>query len=146
MAGSRLRPFLGVGIAYFLVAVLVPALVLGTAGEASSSWNFSGTAWSFAGGAVGAIGALGVIMAFNLGGKPVYVMPLVFGGAPIVNTFVEVANHSAWGHITPLFYAGLIITAAGAVTVLVFAPRAHGVAHSTAPTTASQLESKAGSV
>ena len=42
-----------------------------------------GTAWSLGGGAVGAIGALGVIMAFNLGGKPVYVMPLVFGGAPV---------------------------------------------------------------
>jgi hypothetical protein len=126
MAGSRLRPFLCVGIAYFLVAVLVPALLLGSE---TNQWNFKGTAWSVSGGAAGAIGALGVIMAFNLGGKPVYVMPLVFGGAPVVNTFVEVANRSAWSDIGPLFYAGLIMTAAGAVTVLVFAPRSHLPAH-----------------
>ncbi len=134
MAGSRLRPFLCVGIAYFLVAVLVPALLLGTAGEASN-WTFKGTTWSVGGGAVGAIGALAVIMAFNMGGKPIYVMPLVFGGAPVVNTFVEVTNHSAWSNIGPLFYAGLIMTAAGAVTVLVFAPRSHAPAPAVTPPT-----------
>jgi hypothetical protein len=148
MAGSRLRPFLCVGIAYFLVAVLVPALLLGTAGEASQ-WTFKGTAWSVGGGAAGAIGALGVIMAFNLGGKPIYVMPLVFGGAPVINTFVEVAKNSAWGRIGPLFYAGLIMTAAGAVTVLVFAPRSHAPAHGAAPAAEpapSKIEPKAKSV
>ena len=42
------------------------------------------------GGAAGALGALGIIMAFNFGGKPVYVMPLIFGGAPVVNTFFTI--------------------------------------------------------
>jgi hypothetical protein len=131
MAGSRLRPFLCVGIAYFIVAVIIPAIIV-RAGADSSQLSFAGAAWSFAGGAAGAIGALGVIMAFNLGGKPVYVMPLVFGGAPIVNTFVEVGRISAWGGIQPLFYAGLIVTIAGAVTVLIFAPRGHAPAHTAA--------------
>ena len=36
----------------------------------------------------GAIGALGIILAFNFGGKPVYVMPLVFGGAPVITTLL----------------------------------------------------------
>jgi len=134
MAGSRLRPFLCVGVAYFLVAVLVPGMILRVVTE-PSDWGNWGTAWSFGGGAVGAIGALGVIMAFTLGGKPVYVMPLVFGGAPVINTFVALTLFKLWGGIGPIFVAGLILTAAGAVTVLVFAPRAHASAHGTTPPT-----------
>jgi hypothetical protein len=134
MAGSRMRPFLCVGVAYFLVAVIVPGIILRLVTE-PSDWGNWGTAWSFGGGAVGAIGALGVIMAFTLGGKPVYVMPLVFGGAPVINTFVALTLFKAWGAIGPIFVAGLILTAAGAVTVLVFAPRSHAPAPSTIPPT-----------
>jgi hypothetical protein len=123
MAGSRLRPFLLVGISYFLVAVILPYLILAAAPD-HGAWSFSGTLWSLAGGAAGAIGALGVIMAFNFGGKPIYVMPLIFGGAPVVNTFVVLAAKGAMSHIGPVFIAGLILVAAGAVTVLVFAPKA----------------------
>ena len=36
-------------------------------------------------GALGAIGAVCIIWAFRAGGLPIYVMPLVFGGAPIIN-------------------------------------------------------------
>src|SRR6185503_13325892 len=86
MQGSRLRPFMCVGLAYFVVAVILPFL-LRTMIEDHGSWSVRGTAWSLAGGTVGALGALGIILAFTFGGKPVYVMPLVFGGAPIVNTF-----------------------------------------------------------
>ena len=76
-----------------------------------------------AGGAAGAIGALGIIMAFNFGGKPIYVMPLVFGGAPIVNTFTTVVAEGTYTDLSPLFLASLIVVIAGAATVLVFAPR-----------------------
>lgn len=86
-------------------------------------------------------------MAINLGGMPVYVMPLVFGGDPVVNTFVEVAHNSAWGRIQPFFYAGLIVTEAGAVTVLVFAARAHGpLPVPVTETKPKSLETKAGSI
>ena len=61
-------------------------------------------------------------MAFNLV-VLVHVMPLVFGGAPVINTFVALTVANTWGAIGPIFVAGLIMTAAGAVTVLVFAPR-----------------------
>ena len=50
----------------------------------------NGIIWSFAGGAVGAIGALGIILAMTFGGHPIYVMPLVFGGAPVVNAFLTI--------------------------------------------------------
>ena len=81
MGGSRLRPFLCVGLAYFGMAVLVPLAVLGVWVE-PGSWSLSGILWSLAGGAAGAVGALGIILAFKFGGRPIYVMPLVFGGHP----------------------------------------------------------------
>jgi hypothetical protein len=115
---SRMRPLLCVGVAYFLIAVIVPYFFLGELGEASS-YLTSGTLWSLAGGACGALGAIGLIMAFNFGGKPVYVMPLVFGGAPVVNTLAK----GGFETIGALFIAGLILVIAGAVMVLVFAPR-----------------------
>jgi hypothetical protein len=62
------------------------------------------------------VGALGIILAFNYGGKPVFVMPLVFGGAPVVTTM--------WSrHFGAGFLAGLMVVIAGAVIVLVTAPK-----------------------
>lgn len=128
MQHSRLRPLLCVGLAYFAIAVVVPTILLaGPMPEASSFANLSGTFWSLAAGAAGAIGALGIIMAFNFGGKPLYVMPLVFGGAPAVNTLFTATMTGAFEEISPLrmslFLAGLMITIAGAAMVLVFAPK-----------------------
>ncbi len=130
MAGSRLRPLLCVGVAYFLIAVLVPLFLL-TISPDKGDWTVPGAWWSLAAGSAGAVGALGVIMAFNYGGKPIYVMPLIFGGAPVVNTLFVLAMSSTINQIGPLFIAGLILVAAGAVTVLIFAPRApaHAPAH-----------------
>jgi MFS family permease len=122
MAGSRLRPFLCVGMAYFLIAVIVPALLL-VQWKEPGHFTFGGSLWSLAGGAAGAAGALGIIMAFNFGGKPIYVMPLVFGGAPVINTFVSVLQAGNFDQLSVIFYAGLLIVVAGAVTVLVFAPK-----------------------
>lgn len=122
MDHSRMRPLLCVGVAYFLIAVVAGELIL-TIWPENSHWSFTGTIWSLAGGAAGALGALGIIMAFNFGGKPVYVMPLVFGGAPVVNTIFTITEQGLWGENLSLFFAGLILVIAGAVIVLVFAPR-----------------------
>ena len=84
---SSLRPFICVGLAYFLIAVVVPLVVLRTK-EEKGNWTVMGAVWSFLGGAAGALGALGIVLAFKFHGSPVYVMPLVFGLAPVVNTFV----------------------------------------------------------
>src|SRR5688572_18799866 len=85
MQPSSLRPFICVGLAYFLIAVVVPVALLRTTGE-PGKWTTGGLIWSLAAGITTAIGALGIILAFKLRGSPVYVMPLVFGGAPVVNT------------------------------------------------------------
>jgi len=123
MQGSRLRPFLCVGLAYFVIAVVAPLFMLGVLEDPGSFDNFSGIAWSFAAGATGAIGALGIIYAFNFGGKPLYVMPLVFGFAPVVNTFYEIATKNLYGHVPQLFFVSLAMVILGAVMVLVLAPR-----------------------
>jgi hypothetical protein len=122
MHHSRLRPLICVGLAYFVIAVIVPYFFLGEMGENSTYASF-GTLWSLLGGTLGAVGALGIILAFNSGGKPVFVMPLVFGGAPVINTLVSITASNAWDHVSPFFWAGLILVIAGAALVLVFAPR-----------------------
>jgi hypothetical protein len=122
MAGSRLRPLICVGMSYFLIAVIVPSLLL-AAWDEPGGFTFRGSVWSMLGGATGGLGALGIIMAFNWGGKPVFVMPLVFGGAPVVNTLVSVTQSDSWSDLHAMFFAGLIVVVAGAVTVLVFSPK-----------------------
>lgn len=125
MAGGEgkasLRPFMCVGIAYFLIAVVYPMVVLKTTGE-KGQWSMGGVFWSFTAGAVGAIGALGIVLAFKFQGKPVYVMPLVFGLAPIVNTFVTMFMSGTFKQASRIFYAGILIVAVGAAGVLVFKP------------------------
>lgn len=132
MMQSRLRPFICVGLAYFIIAVIVPNIYLAISPE-PSTYNFSGTMWSLLAGAAGAFGALGIIMAFNFGGKPVFVMPLIFGGAPVVSTLITTKVNGLWGDIGAFFLAGLILVIAGAAMVLVFAPKGHPPAPSAQP-------------
>ena len=119
---SSLRPFICVGIAYFLIAVVYPLFVLQTKGE-SGSWSAGGIIWSFIAGLVGAIGALGIILAFKFGGKPVYVMPLVFGLAPVVNTFVTMTMAGTFKQAKPIFFVGIVLAALGAAGVMRFKPK-----------------------
>lgn len=126
MGGSRLRPFLCVGVAYFLIAVALPLLLLPmTSGfrDWSTPGMTEGWLWSLAGGAAGALGALGIVLAFNFGGKPIFVMPLIFGLAPVMNTVTTVTAAGSWGRIGPEFIVAVLVTIVGAVTVLVFAPK-----------------------
>ena len=67
------RPFICVGLAYFLIAVVYPGFVLLTKGE-SGNWSLGGLFWSSIAGAIGAVGALAIIFAFKYGGDPLYVI------------------------------------------------------------------------
>src|SRR5258708_39915472 len=64
MGGGHLRPFICVGVASFLIAIVVPGVLLRLYGE-KGHWTSQGTIWSLIAGAAGAIGALGIILAFN---------------------------------------------------------------------------------
>jgi len=119
---SSLRPFMCVGLAYFLIAVLAPLALLARGGE-RGQWTTKGVVWSLLAGSAGALGALGVILALGFGGKPIYVMPLVFGGAPVVNTLLTAFMNKAFDQLKAPFLAGLILVVLGAVTVLVFKPQ-----------------------
>lgn len=124
MGGSRLRPFICVGLAYFAVAVIIPLLISPAFGpEAGVFTSISGWFWSLGAGAIGALGALGIIYAFNFGGKPLFVMPLVFGCAPVINTFSEIMTKGLWEQTGNMFFASLFLVIAGAVIVLTTAPK-----------------------
>ena len=126
MGGSRLRPFLCVGLAYFAIAVVIPFFLMGKfnePGPESSIWFNGGMIWSLLAGTAGAVGALGIIYAFNFGGKPIFVMPLVFGIAPVINTFTEIVSKSLYESIPTPFYLSLILVILGATMVLICAPR-----------------------
>ena len=123
MGGSRFRPLICIGIAYFLIAVLVPLALLQPLQD-KGSWNLVGIAWSTAAGSLGAIGALGTILAFACGGKPFTVMPVVFGCAPVINTLTTLSlSHTPTSALSPFFLAGILIVGVGAATVLTFGPR-----------------------
>ena len=57
------------------------------------------------------------------GGLPNYVMPLVFGGAPLINVLVTVILHPPKTPPNPLLYVGYLLAIAGAGMVLYFKPQ-----------------------
>ena len=131
---AGLKAFLWVGNAYFVVAVLGPLIVLKMRG---SNFSFAGPGmtWSFIAGVAGALGAFTLVLALGAaavtmkGAAPSAVMPIVFGGAPIVNAFVAMMVHPPEGGFkaVPLpFVAGIVLAAGGAFLVAKYAPTNQG--------------------
>ncbi len=121
--GDRLKPLICVGIAYLVIAVILPIVLLSMQGKLLGDWSPGGISWSLVAGSCGAFGALGIILALTAGGKPTYVMPLVFGCAPIVNVIVTMwFTGGSFKTLHPAFIAGLMLVSLGAVMVLVFKP------------------------
>lgn len=121
--GSPLRALLCVGVAYFLIGVLVPTIGLWSQGELNG-FSMKGSLTAGLGGALGAIGAVCIIFAFRTGGLPTYVMPLVFGGAPVINALFSMWIHPPKIAPNPLLYVGIVLTSLGAGMVLYFKPQA----------------------
>ena len=140
---SALRPFVCVGLAYFLIAVMAPVALLWRGGE-KGSWTSTGVLWSMFAGVAGSLGALGVILALTAGGNPIYVMPLVFGGAPVVNTLMSAYLNKSFYQLKAPFLAGLILVITGAVTVLIFKPQVHATPNP--PMVAAAVEAEAGDI
>jgi hypothetical protein len=114
---GALRAFLCVGLAYFATAVVVPLIVM-LVNKEDMSMNARGFTFSFAGGALGALGALCIIFALKSGGSPMYVPPLVFAGAPIVNAIISLLWHPPEISPGPKFWIGIIMAGVGAGLVL----------------------------
>ncbi|MFN8710482.1 MAG: hypothetical protein ACK526_12400 [Planctomyces sp.] len=138
--GSNLRAFLMVGVAYFLVAVLVPAIFIfllkndpTAKNPAALNWAGGSLVWGLLAGISGAAGALCVIFATrdavaSLGPTvgPLMVAPLVFAGAPIINTIASItifAHGKKFEAPGASFYLGLAVAACGMVLVMVNKPK-----------------------
>jgi len=120
--GNPLKALLCVGVAYFLIGILIPVGALGSQGQLNS-FNSKGLITATIAGALGAIGAACIIWAFRNGGLPVYVMPLVFGGAPVVNVLLTMVLHPPKSAINPFLYLGFLLASIGAAMVLYFRPQ-----------------------
>ena len=119
--GNPLKALLCVGVAYFLIGVIVP--VVGLSSQNSlSGFDTGGLVTATIAGALGAIGAACIIWSFRTGGLPIYVMPLVFGGAPIVNVIVTMLIHPPKSAINPMLFVGFLLASIGAGMVLYFRP------------------------
>ena len=118
---GALRAFLFVGVAYFLVSMAVLVYMFVTKTEPTELTS-KGVSVSIIAGVLGAIGALGIVFAMKYGGSPLIVAPVVFAGAPIINTLVSMMWHKPVNPPHPMFYAGIVLAAVGASIVLRFKP------------------------
>lgn len=126
---AGLKAFLFVCIAYALIGVAA-AILLKMRGSAYS-FSSSGITWSLIAGTAGALGAFTLVLALGAA-APIYkgaaaaaVMPIVFAGAPVINTIVAMTIHPPEGGLKSLplpFILGCVLAAAGAFMVAKFAP------------------------
>ncbi len=126
---AGLKAFLFVCVAYALIGVIA-ALVLKVRG---SDWSLTSTgiSWSLVAGIAGALGALTLVLALGAA-APIYkgaaaaaVMPIVFAGAPVVNTITAMIIHPPEGGLKALpmpFIAGCLLAVGGAFLVAKYAP------------------------
>jgi hypothetical protein len=123
-ANGRYKAFLFVGVAYFITAVLAPLAVL-IANNADWNLPARGVTWSLLAGTVGAVGAIGVLLAFGAKGSPAVVMSIIFAGAPVVNAAVALSLHPPAGGLGSLrwqFLAGIALAAVGGCLVTLYKP------------------------
>src|SRR5260370_38257027 len=112
-----------VGVAYFLLAILFPVLIL-TARRRWPRWTGSGIVYATLAGVAGALGALGVILAtVEFKGPRIFVAPLIFALAPVINTIFSLFWHPEQGRLAfglppepphPTLYVGILLAATGA--------------------------------
>ena len=103
--GGRLASILCVGIAYFLLAVVIPVVMMAIRDDAKPEWKMTGLVFSSLAGVAGAVGAICVIFAskaavdtaklegINPATYRVYIAPLIFALAPAINTLLSLVWH-----------------------------------------------------
>jgi uncharacterized membrane protein YeaQ/YmgE (transglycosylase-associated protein family) len=127
----RLKAFLFVGVAYLIVAIVGPLILIAASGKGFEFSNEKGgITLSIVAGVLGAAGALFAILA--LGANPTpgpaaasQVMSLIFAGAPIVAAIYGLILKPPAGGLTSLdwrFVVGLLLAASGGALVTLFKP------------------------
>jgi hypothetical protein len=136
---ARLMAVLCVGAAYFVIGVLFPLIVFLTGWQPWPTLNTTGLVFSGLAGVAGALGAIGVIFATKAAVEAgnalptpdptayrVYIAPLIFGLAPVINVVVSMMWHPekgdpfhfGWKSPHPLLWVGIVLVGAGAALVL----------------------------
>jgi drug/metabolite transporter (DMT)-like permease len=87
-----------------------------------NNFSSSGTTMATLAGTLGAIGAVFIILAFRNGGTPAFVMPIVFGLAPLVNVLISMLTHPPKEAPNPLLWVGYLLASAGVGLVLFYKP------------------------
>ncbi len=121
---GRYKAFLFVGIAYFIIGIVAP-LVMMYINNSSFDFTAKGMTFSFIAGVVGALGAFFVLLAFGAKGTPSVVMSLVFAGAPIVNAIVAISIHPTITSLRSIkwqFVVGILLAALGGYLVTLYRP------------------------
>jgi hypothetical protein len=136
---ARLMAVLCVGVAYFVIGVLLPLAAFLTGWQPWPEVNMTGLVFSGLAGVAGAVGAICVIFATKAAvdaGRAlpdpdpnayrVYIAPLIFGLAPVINVVVSMFWHPRAGepfHFAvhaphPLLWVGIVFVGVGAALVL----------------------------
>lgn len=125
------KPYLFIGMAYVAIAIIGGSLMMKFA--FNDNFNYSGDhfpamKWGFLAGCLGAFGALFLTISLTkAGGRPAYVMPIVFGGAVTVNAIVAYFSLHAEEKTNPLMWLGMGLVAVGIVLTAGFTPHGHVV-------------------
>jgi hypothetical protein len=151
---ARLMAVLCVGAAYFVIGVLLPLIAFLTGWQDWPTVNMTGLVFSGLAGVAGAVGAIGVIFATKAAVEAgnalepkdpnayrIYIAPLIFGLAPVINVLVSIVWHPEKGqpfhfgvHMPhPLLWVGVILVGAGAALVLYSKEMSEVPAPKTAP-------------
>ena len=118
--------FLCVGVAYFLIAILFPLGIFWIRGSVPK-FTAAGATFATLAGVAGALGALCVIFAtFEFKGPRIFVGPIIFALAPVINTLVSLVWHPSEGYFhfglkaTPdwKLLVGIVLAGLGAFLVL----------------------------
>jgi len=148
-AVAAMRAFLFIGLAYFVLAVIVPGLYLMSNKPPTGQdpgFKLHGSVLSTVAGILGAAGALCIVFAVGHGRRqgvnPAVVASLVFAFAPIVNVIISLVWDPPAKAPSPLFFVGLLMAAGGAALVLMNKPAE--APHGAGPATKTALVQPAG--
>lgn len=145
---SRILAILCVGVAYFVIAVMFPLIYLYvlTPAEQRPETNGNGLVFSSMAGVAGAVGAICVIFASKSATQSalqaqlppatyrLYIAPMIFGLAPIINTLVSLLWHPGKGQPFQFHFdmpgwklwVGILFVGVGAALVLFSKEEAEG--------------------
>ncbi|MBQ16446.1 MAG: hypothetical protein CMJ65_04925 [Planctomycetaceae bacterium] len=126
---SPFKPYVGIGLAYLVIAIIGGLVAMKLKGDSFSFSDAQAPAlkWGFAAGVLGALGAFCLTSAMSTFiGKPQpqLVMPIVFGGAVTITALHSAISH---GSMKPMMAVGILLTAVG--IVLVASNTSHGPTH-----------------